>query len=117
MIPAENGRNAMPAFSGPIAEHALDVERVEEEHREHARHREEHRDVRGQERADAEDREPDERRLRAQLDHERTRPADTAASPKNPSVFAEPQPACCASTMAYTSAISPPVTVTAPARS
>ena len=36
---------------------------------------------------------------------------------KKPIVLADPQPADCASTIAYTSAIRPPVTVTAPARS
>ena len=39
MIPAVNGRNASPAFERPVAEHPLDVERVEEEHREHPRRR------------------------------------------------------------------------------
>ena len=43
--------------------------------------------------------------------------SSAAASPKNPRVLTEPQPACWASTIAYTSAISPPVTVTAPAMS
>ena len=48
MIPAVKGRNARPGLERPVAEHALDVERVEEEHREHPRHREEHHDVGGQ---------------------------------------------------------------------
>ena len=45
MTPAVNGRNARPGLERLVAEHALDVERVEEEHREHPRHREEHHDV------------------------------------------------------------------------
>ena len=50
-----------------VAEHALEVERVEEEHREETRRDEEHRDVRRGQRPHAEDAEPDERRARAQL--------------------------------------------------
>src|ERR1700747_2762128 len=54
------------------AERALDVLRVEEEHREHPREGEEHRQIRRRERADAEDRKPDERLGRALLDQGET---------------------------------------------
>ena len=43
--------------------------------------------------------------------------SSTPASVKKPIVFADPQPDDCASTIAYTSVIRPPVTVTAPAMS
>ena len=41
--PGRERQEREPGLQRPVAEHALDVERVEEEHREHPRHREEHR--------------------------------------------------------------------------
>jgi hypothetical protein len=72
MIPTVKGRKASPASSG-AAEHSLQVQRVEEEHRKQPGGNEEHRDVRGPHRPHAEDAQPHQRLDRAALDHEERR--------------------------------------------
>ena len=117
MIPAVNGRNATPAFSGPKPSALLDVQRVEEEHREHPREGEEHREVRGRERADAEDREPDERLRRALLDQDEADEEHGRERRRRRSTTSSSSRAAAEWTSPNTSSISPPVTETAPARS
>ncbi len=93
MMPAVKGRKASPASSARVAEHSLQVEGIEEEHREEACCDEEHRDVRGADGADPEDAEPDQRLDRAALDdHEgceqRDRdPADAERVQRSPALL------------------------------
>ena len=69
-------------------QHVLQVERREEEHREHAAGDDEHRCVRSAQRAGAEDVESHQRMRRAQLDHDER---DDAA-PRRPAISAEGPP-------------------------
>ena len=65
MIPAVSGRNARPVCTGREVERLLQVDRREVEDGEHASRHRQHREVRARQRADAEDAEPHQRRLRA----------------------------------------------------
>ena len=107
MIPAVNGRNASPASSGGVAEHALQVERVEVEHREEARRDEEHRDVRRAHRAHAEDAQPHERLGRAALDRRRTPRAARTRARRSRTCAPIPSPSPAPSRSRRRGAISP----------
>ena len=93
------GEESEPGLERRIAEHSLQVEGIEEEHREEARCDEEHRDVRGADGADAEDAEPDQRLDRAALDHhEGCEQRDR--DPADAELCSDPQPFSCALTIA-----------------
>ena len=93
-IPTVTGRNARPASQRREAEHALDVERVEEEHREEPRGDEQHRDVGGADRAHAEDVEADERRALPLLDQDEGREQDQPRRRRSRSCWRDVQPDC-----------------------
>ena len=98
MIPAVNGRKARPASSARVSEHALEVERVEVEHREEPGRDEEHHDVRGAHRSHAED----VRRTSGSAERRSittNAASSTIASAKKPPVCSDVQPFSCALTI------------------
>ena len=75
-----------------VAEHLLQVQGAEEEHREHPGEDQQHHAVGGRQRAQPEQVEAHQRRVRAPLDRPRRRPAAPRRAPIRPRVEAEPQP-------------------------
>ena len=115
--PGGEGKEGEAGLQRRVAEHALQVERVEEEHREEARRDEEHRHVRGAHGA-ARGRCSVARSGSTERRSMSTNAASNASAiPPTISVWADIQPFSCASTIAYTRTMRPAVTVTAPARS
>ena len=77
MIPGREREEREPGLERGVAEHALEVQRVEVEHREEPGGDEEHDDVRGAHRPHAEDAQTDERLGRARsIDDERAEQRD-----------------------------------------
>ena len=89
---SESGRKITPVFTARVAEHVLEVERQEEELREHPGRDREGGDLRAGERRDAEEADVEHRRLAAAARRARTTTRSTTAATKRPTTRPLDQP-------------------------